>query len=95
MQEARRLPQQCTALAQAHRTRPPASSRLYAEFPYAAASWAQPWRVILKAEVMAAGDNPRFVVTSLVAPPPRMLYEDLYSRVLPSHAASRSSNSFI
>ena len=38
MQEARRLHQQCTALAQAHRTRPPASSRLYAEFPYAAAS---------------------------------------------------------
>jgi hypothetical protein len=78
MQEARRLHQQYTALAQAHRTRPPASSRLYAEFPYAAASWAQSWRVILKAEVMAAGDNPRFVVTSLAAPPPQMLYEDLY-----------------
>ena len=67
-----------TALAQAHRTRPPASSRLYAEFPYAAASWAQPWRVILKAEVMAAGDNPRFVVTSLEAPTPQIVYEDLY-----------------
>src|SRR5215831_16714866 len=78
MQEARRLHQQGTALAQAHRTRPPARSRLYAEFPYAAASWAQPWRVILKAEVMAAGDNPRFVVTSLADPPPPMLYEDLY-----------------
>ena len=25
-----------------------------------------------------AGDNPRFVVTSLHAPPPSMLYEDLY-----------------
>ena len=36
------------------------------------------WRVILKAEVMAAGDNPRFVVTSLADPPPQMLYEDLY-----------------
>ena len=34
------------------------------EFSYAAASWNQPWRVIIKAEVMAAGDNPRFVVTS-------------------------------
>src|SRR5215813_13789041 len=78
MQEARRLHQQYTALPQAHRTRPPASRRLYAEFPYAAASWGQPWRVILKAEVMAAGDNPRFVVTSLAAPPPQMLYEDLY-----------------
>ena len=78
LQEARRLHQQCTALAQAHRTRLPASSRLYAEFAYAAASWAQPWRVILKAEVMAAGDNPRFVVTSLVAPTPQRVYEELY-----------------
>jgi len=32
MQEARRLHQQRTALAQAHRTCPPASSRLYDEF---------------------------------------------------------------
>jgi hypothetical protein len=32
-----------------------------AAFSYAAASWAEPWRVIVKAEVMAAGDNPRFV----------------------------------
>jgi Transposase DDE domain group 1 len=78
LQDARRLHQQCTALAQAHRPRPPASSRLYAEFPYAAASWAQPWRVILKAEVMADGDNPRFVVTSLVAPTPQRVYEELY-----------------
>ena len=27
---------------------------------------------------MGAGDNPRFVVTSLEAPTPQMLYEDLY-----------------
>jgi hypothetical protein len=33
---------------------------------------------VLKAEVMSAGDNPRFVVTSLDAPTPQMLYEDLY-----------------
>jgi len=33
---------------------------------------------VLKAEVMSAGDNPRFVVTSLAAPTPQMLYEDLY-----------------
>jgi len=78
IQDARRLHQQCTALAQAHRTRPPASSRLYAEFAYAAASWARPWRVILKAEVMAAGDNPRFVVTSLVAPTPQRVDEERY-----------------
>jgi len=78
IQDAHRLHQQCTALAQAHRTRPPASSRLYAEFAYAAASWARPWRVILKAEVMAAGDNPRFVVTSLVAPTPQRVDEERY-----------------
>ena len=78
LQEARRLHQQRTALAQAHHARPPDSSRLYAEFAYGAASWTQPWRVILKAEVMAAGDNPRFVVTSLVAPTPQRVYEEIY-----------------
>jgi hypothetical protein len=78
MQEARGLYQQRTALAQAHGERPPPSSRLYEEFSYAAASWSQPWRVIVKAEVMAAGDNPRFVVTSLAAPTPQRVYEDLY-----------------
>jgi hypothetical protein len=78
MQEARCLHQQRTALAQAHGERPPASSRVYEEFAYAAASWSQPWRVIVKAEVMAAGDNPRFVVTSLEAPTPQQVYEDLY-----------------
>jgi hypothetical protein len=78
MQAARCLHQQRTALAHAHGARPPVSSRLYEEFPYAAASWSQPWRVVLKAEVMLAGDNPRFVVTSLDAPPPQMVYEDLY-----------------
>jgi Transposase DDE domain group 1 len=78
LQEARRLHQQRTTLAHAHHARPPASSRLYEEFAYAAASWAQPWRVILKAEVMAAGDTPRFVVTSLAAPTPQRVYEDIY-----------------
>ena len=78
IQEARRLHQQRVALAQAHGQAPPARSRLYEEFPYAAGSWAQPWRVVLKAEVMSAGDNPRFVVTSLDAPTPQMVYEDLY-----------------
>jgi hypothetical protein len=78
MQEARGLHQQRTARAQAHGERPPASSRVYEEFSYAAASWSQPWRVIVKAEVMAAGDNPRFVVTSLEAPTPQQVYEELY-----------------
>ncbi len=78
LQEARRLHHQRIALAQAHGQALPTSSRLYAEFVYAAGSWVQPWRVVLKAEVMSAGDNPRFVVTSLEAPTPQMLYEDLY-----------------
>jgi len=78
LREARHLHQQRTALAQAYGQWLPPSSCLYEEFDYAAASWSRPWRVVLKAEVMSAGDNPRFVVTSLAAPPPQMLYEDLY-----------------
>src|SRR4029450_6976144 len=77
IQAARPLHQQRTALAPAHGTRPPARPRLYEGVPYGAASWAQPWRVVLKAEVMPAGDHPRFVVTSLQAPSPPMLYADL------------------
>jgi Transposase DDE domain group 1 len=77
MQEARWLSQQRTAHAQAHGARPPISSRVYAECAYAAASWAQPWRGIVKAEVMAAGDHPRFVGPSLEAPPPPQVYEEL------------------
>jgi hypothetical protein len=78
LEEARRLHHQRVALAQAPSQVPPTSSRLYDEFIYAARSWAPPWRVVLKAEIMSAGDNPRFVVTSLEAPTPQMLYEDLY-----------------
>jgi len=58
MQEARRLSPQRTALASAYGERPPASSRFYDEFCSAAASWSQPWRVLVTAAVMAAGDNP-------------------------------------
>src|SRR4029450_5096762 len=78
MQEARGLYQQRTAPAQAHGERPPTSSRGYEEFSYAAASRAQPWRVIVEAVGVAAGDNPRFVVTSLKAPTPQQVYEELY-----------------
>jgi len=70
LEEARRLHQQRVGLAQAHRQAPPPSSRLYDEFLSAAQSWAQPWRVVLKAEGVSAGDIPRFVVTSLEAPTP-------------------------
>jgi hypothetical protein len=76
MQAARRLHQYRGGLAQVRRYAPPPSSRLYEEFYSAAQSWAQPWRVVLKAEVMSAGDNPRLVVTSVAAPTPQMRYED-------------------
>lgn len=56
----------------------PASTRLYDEVDYQAGSWSRAWRVVLKAEVMALGDNPRFVVTSLADPTPEALYRDLY-----------------
>jgi hypothetical protein len=79
MQETCTLCRQQTAVAHAYGEQLPSSSRLYAECAYAAASWGQPGRVIIRAEVMAAGDNPRFVVTSLEAHPPQQVYEDLYS----------------
>ena len=44
------------------------SARAFAEFEYQTAkSWRRARRVIGKAEVMAAGDNPRFLVTNLPA----------------------------
>lgn len=57
---------------------PPARTRTYHEIDYAAGSWPRAFRVVLKAEVMALGDNPRYVVTSLDLPSPASLYRDLY-----------------
>jgi len=54
------------------------SVKLYDELEYAAGSWHKPFRVVLKAEVMALGDNPRFVVTSMNLPDPQTVYADLY-----------------
>lgn len=56
----------------------PTATRLYDEVTYQAGSWPQAYRVVVKAEVMALGDNPRFVVTSLTDPTPEALYRDLY-----------------
>lgn len=56
----------------------PTATRLYDEVAYQAGSWPQAWRVVVKAEVMALGDNPRFVVTSLTDPTPELLYQSLY-----------------
>jgi hypothetical protein len=51
---------------------------LYDDVVYQAGSWPKAYRVVLKAEIMALGDNPRFVVTSLADPTPEALYRDLY-----------------
>lgn len=67
----------CDYAAHAH-TAVPHSTRTYHEVDYAAKSWPQPFRVILKAEVMGLGDNPRFVVTSLDGPHAECVYRDLY-----------------
>ena len=55
-----------------------ASVRLYEEFDYAAGSWDKSHRVILKAEITALGENPRFVVTSMDLPNPSTIYTELY-----------------
>ena len=67
-----------------------AQVRVFREFAYRTqTSWSRCRRVIGKAEVMAAGDNPRFVVTNLPAEGfkgeedrerfmPQRLYEELY-----------------
>lgn len=66
------------------------SVRVFAEFEYQTRKgWSRPRRVIGKAEVMAAGDNPRFLVTNLPVQgfkadrdrtrfSPARLYEALY-----------------
>lgn len=51
--------------------------RLFEEFRYAAGTWDRPRRIIAKAEHFDAGENPRFVVTSLPGDP-QALYDELY-----------------
>jgi hypothetical protein len=55
-------------------------ARRFGEFSYAAASWAHPRRVVVKAEVLAQGENPRFVVSNLREAHPEAIYDDLYIR---------------
>jgi hypothetical protein len=68
----------------------PSPCRAFTEFEYATLdTWSRPRRVIGKAEVLAQGDNPRFIVTNLPADgggeatqaarfAPAALYEQLY-----------------
>lgn len=52
-------------------------ARLFDDVYYAAASWAEPRRLVMKAEWLLQGANPRFVVTNLTMPP-QELYDDFY-----------------
>jgi hypothetical protein len=58
--------------------------RHFGEFEYAAGSWPQAFRVVVKAEVLAgsdvvsAKDNQRYVVTSLRRASPQALYQQDY-----------------
>jgi hypothetical protein len=55
------------------------SARLFHQFRYRTRnSWSRKRRVVGKAEYLAKGRNPRFVVTSLTGIEARSLYEDLY-----------------
>jgi hypothetical protein len=54
--------------------------RLFGEFYYAADTWLHPRRVIAKAEIMEKGENPRFVVTNIVADSAAELYETYIRR---------------
>jgi hypothetical protein len=50
------------------------TARVYGEVRYRAHSWAHPQRVVVKAEWMAQGPNPRFVTTSRSDLDPESLY---------------------
>jgi hypothetical protein len=57
------------------------AARVFTEFDYQTRkSWARPRRVVAKAEYLDKGENPRFVVTSLIADQwaARELYEKFY-----------------
>jgi hypothetical protein len=78
MTRARALHTQRCANARRVNQAEPNATRLYDDVDYQAGSWSRAWRVVLKAEAMTLGDNPRFVVTSLADPAPELLYSDLY-----------------
>jgi hypothetical protein len=53
--------------------------RLFGEISYAAGTWTKERRVVVKAEVMEKGENPRFVTTNL-AGDPECLYDEYCKR---------------
>ena len=68
-------------LARRRFTKTGKAARVFADFHYRTReSWPRPRRVVAKAEYLAKGANPRFVVTSLTAEqaPAQQLYETIY-----------------
>jgi hypothetical protein len=78
LEAARQLHARRCEYARVHNQAAPAATRTYHDLDYRAKTWPKPFRVVLKAEVIALGENPRFVVTSLDLPSPESLYRDLY-----------------
>ena len=78
LEDSRQLHEAQCELARHQQLAEPSATRTYHDLGYRAKTWPQAFRVVLKAEVMALGDNPRFVVTSLDVPSPESLYRDLY-----------------
>ena len=52
-------------------------ARLFDDVYYAAAHWQEPRRLVMKAEWLPKGANPRFVLTDLELPP-QAVYDDFY-----------------
>jgi Transposase DDE domain group 1 len=52
-------------------------ARLFDDVYYAAGTWAAPRRLVMKAEWLPKGANPRFVLTNLDLPP-QELYDNFY-----------------
>lgn len=52
--------------------------KLYSEFSYQAATWAEPNRIIVKAEYNHRGPNTRFVLTNLESAYRKFVYETIY-----------------
>jgi hypothetical protein len=65
------------ARLQFHQTQQKA--RLFDDVYYAAATWDEPRRLVMKAEWLPKGANPRFVLTNLELPP-QELYDSFYGQ---------------
>ena len=70
---------QAQALFDAAREPEPQTVRLFTEFTYQASTWAQPLRIVAKAEVSSLGTNVRFVSTNLESSQPSFLYQKAYA----------------